>query len=84
MLRGAKTLKTGWSDAINEIIIDQTHIECVINFKNVTVVGNEFLAYAKCSECFGTIHAQSSNNMTKLRVDIKYGNGPHTHTKNGD
>lgn len=79
--RGAKTLKTGWSDALNDIIIEQTHIECVINFKNVTVVDDEFLAYAKCSECFGTINAQSFNNMTKLRVDINYGNGTHTHTK---
>lgn len=79
--RAAKTLEPGWTDALNDIIIEQTHIECVLKFKNVSVVGDEFVTVAKCSECNGTISARSSNNGKKLQVDIKNGDGTHTHEK---
>lgn len=79
--RHHKSFKPGWSDILQNIITEQTNLQCVLSFKRVNIVGNEFTTIAKCTECGASIIASSLANRSRLSIDIKNGEGQHTFKK---
>lgn len=79
--RSYKNLKPGWTDILQNIITEQTDLQCVLSFKRANIVGNEFTTNAKCTECGTSIIATSSANRSRLSIEIKNGDGQHTFKK---
>lgn len=71
-----RTLKEGWPDTLNKIIIDATQRKCVLAFKRTTVLDKEFTAYTECKGCFSSFKIETSRNKTVLGLEITEGDGP--------
>lgn len=75
------SLGNGWTDALHEIIVDNTNTHCVFQFERGNIINGELEAAAKCSECHGTLTVKSIDNRTKVIIEIVHGAGQHSYTK---
>lgn len=44
--RSYTTLRPGWTDALHDLIVEETNTQCVFQFKRISVVGKEFVTHA--------------------------------------
>lgn len=79
--RSYTTLRPGWTDALHDLIVEETNTQCVFQFKRISVVGEEFVTHAQCSECLGSITATSFGERKNVSVEFVYGEGTHTFQK---
>lgn len=76
-----KALRSGWSDALHDIIVEKTGTHCVFQFKRANIISDEFVAVASCNECSGQVTATSFGNRKNVEVEIIHGEGEHTYQK---
>lgn len=76
--RTYKTLRPGWTDKLFSIVVRETDSKCCYSFNRIEMIGDEFKSKATCVECEGDLYVISSLQRTKLSIQIKEGDKPHT------
>lgn len=61
--------------------IIETDSECCYSFTRVEMIGEEFKTKATCGECESELFVVSSLQRTKLSMQIREENKPHSFTK---
>lgn len=74
------SLRPGWAPKLFSIIARESGTKCNLTFKRVDVVGSEFKATGYCKECNGNTYVHSTENRTKLLVQVIEGKQAHTFT----
>lgn len=79
-----KKVKSGWSPLLNQKIWEQFKSDCSWSFKRADVVCDEVTVEGKCSfkSCNATIRAQTSNNLSTLKIYIDNFDGNVMHKGN--
>lgn len=72
------TLRPGWTDILFKLIVENTDIDCIFNFKKANIEQNEFSVQTRCIECQCELAVQSINNRTAVLMKKTKSNLPHS------